>query len=87
MPQSLHSSVLDMPQMGSWALGPDMMDAPLLALPHYPSCQQLSKALALTGIRLRCQGVPPCGGSWTGAVLLVLDSQGWLREETEAKQK
>lgn len=61
---------------GRWGL--TMMDAPLLALPDSPSCQQLSKAGAQRGVGLHGLDIPPCGGSWTGAVLLELDSQGWL---------
>ena len=58
-----------------------MMDAPLLAPPDSPSCQQLSKARAQRGVGLHSLDIPQCGGSWTGAVLLVLDSQGWLGKE------
>lgn len=61
---------------GCWGL--TMMDAPLLALPDCPSCQQLCKARAGRGVGLQSQDILPYGGSWTGAVLLVLDSQGWL---------
>lgn len=61
---------------GRWGL--TMMDAPLLALPDSPSCQQVSKAGAARGVGLHSLDIQPCGGSWTGAVLLALDSQGWL---------
>ena len=47
-------------------------------LPDSPSCQQRSKARAERGVGLHSLDIPSCGGSWTGAVLLVLDSQGWL---------
>lgn len=57
-----------------------MMDAPLLALPDSPSCQQLSKARVERGFGLHMLDIPQCGGSLSGAVLLVLDSQGWLGE-------
>lgn len=54
-----------------------MMDAPLLDLADSPSCQQLCKARAERGVGLPSLDIPLCGGS-SGAVLLVLDSQGWL---------
>lgn len=57
--------------------GPTVMNAPLLALQDSLSCQQLSKARAARGVGLQRLDISPCGGSWTGAVLLVLDSQGW----------
>lgn len=55
-----------------------MMDVSLLALSDSPSCQQLYTALAGRGVGLHSLYILLCGGSWTGAVLLVLDSQGWM---------
>ena len=71
--------MLDVPQMGAQGSGGlTMIDASLLVLPDSPSCQQLSKATARRGVGLHSMDILLCGGSWTGAVLLVLDSQGWL---------
>lgn len=71
--------MLDTSQMGAQGTGGlTMMDAPLLAIPDPPSCQQPSKATGGRGVELQSLDALQCGGSWTGAVLLVLDSHGWL---------
>lgn len=63
-------------------------NAPALRLPDPPSCQQLSKAGAKKGAGLHSLDILPCGGSWTGPVLLVAPRGGWgmgVESQTEIK--
>lgn len=63
-------------------------NTPALRLPDPPSCQHLSKAGVKKGAGLHSLDILPCGGSWTGPVLLVTPRGGWGRgveSQTEIK--